>query len=121
MKTQKLLSSEITPLRVSSLPTRPTAPASMGGKGYTPAQMKAAFDKLPLLIAERFNSLIDDITTGCVLEAIEVAVGDGMKLSELIEAIGNGNLASLLSVGNSSLAVALANLETRLARLEEVL
>ena len=52
---------------------------------------------------------------------MEVAVGDGMKLSELIEAIGNGNLASLISVGNSSLATALANLEARLAKLEEVL
>ena len=49
MYTSKILDSEISGLKVASLPTRPTAPQSFGGKGFTAAEMKAAFDKLPLL------------------------------------------------------------------------
>ncbi|MBQ8381341.1 MAG: hypothetical protein IJY18_05550 [Clostridia bacterium] len=61
MKTSKITESEIADLKISSLPTRPTAPASFGGRGYTAKDMKAAFDKLPLFIIERLNSVIDDI------------------------------------------------------------
>ena len=60
MTTQIITQSEITERAVSSLPTRPTAPASFGGKGYTATDMKAAFDRLPRFIAERLNSLIED-------------------------------------------------------------
>ena len=60
MNSTKILSTEIQSSKVSSLPTRPTAPASFGGKGYTATDMKAAFDRLPRFIAERLNSLIKD-------------------------------------------------------------
>lgn len=119
MNTQKILSSEVEPLKIASLPTRPTAPSAMGGKGYTPAGMKEAFDKLPLLIIERFNSLIDDICTGAVLEAIQVSLSGGITLSELVEDIGSGNLASYLTVQDASLAATVAELKTRLSELEE--
>lgn len=56
--------SEIKDLLVSSLPTRPTAPSAFGGKGYTVSEMKEAFDKLPLFIIEKFNSLINDAYDG---------------------------------------------------------
>ena len=61
MNTEKITESEIEELKISSLPSRPTAPPSFGGKGYTAKEMKEAFDKLPLFIIERLNSLIDDI------------------------------------------------------------
>lgn len=60
--TTKILPSEIADIKISSLPTRPTAPTSFGGKGYTASDMKAAFDRLPLFIIERLNALIDDVT-----------------------------------------------------------
>ncbi|MBQ7314885.1 MAG: hypothetical protein IJW83_02640 [Clostridia bacterium] len=60
--TTKILPSEIADIKIASLPTRPTAPTSFGGKGYTASDMKAAFDRLPLFIIERLNALIDDVT-----------------------------------------------------------
>ena len=70
MNTRKITESDIAPLKISSLPTRPTAPTAFGGKGYTATEMKEAFDKLPLKIIESFNSLIDDIEYGALAEAI---------------------------------------------------
>ena len=61
MKAKKITEKEIKGLKVASLPTRPTAPASLGGKGYTAKEMKEAFDRLPTYIIERFNLLISDI------------------------------------------------------------
>ncbi|MBR5139611.1 MAG: hypothetical protein IKV16_01025 [Clostridia bacterium] len=70
MVTKKILDSEIESLKVASLPTRPTAPTAFGGKGYTSAEMKAAFDKLPLRIIEEFNTLVGEIESGAVAEAL---------------------------------------------------
>jgi len=60
MNTNRITAEELEPLKVASLPTRPTAPEYYGGLGYTAKDMKEAFDKLPLFIAEVLNSLIDD-------------------------------------------------------------
>lgn len=70
MITKKISDSEIESLKVASLPTRPTAPTAFGGKGYTAAQMKAAFDRLPLRILEEFNSLIGEIESGALTEEL---------------------------------------------------
>lgn len=61
MNTQTILDSEIEEIKIANLPTRPTAPEHYGGKGYTAKDMKEAFDRLPLFIIERLNSLIDDV------------------------------------------------------------
>ncbi len=61
--TTKILPSEIADLKIASLPTRPTAPTTFGGMGYSAADMKAAFDALPLFIIERLNALIDDVAS----------------------------------------------------------
>ena len=55
---------------MSSLPTRPTAPSAFGGSGYTATEMKAAFDRLPLKIIERFNLLLSEIENGTLTEEI---------------------------------------------------
>ena len=68
MKATKIFDSEIESLKISSLPTRPTAPTAFGGKGYTSAEMKAAFDMLPLFIISHFNDLVDDVETGALAE-----------------------------------------------------
>ena len=62
MKAKTILYDEIADIRVSSLPTHPTAPKTHGGMGYSSRDMKAAFDKLPLYIIERYNALIEDIS-----------------------------------------------------------
>ena len=45
MKSRKITEADIAEMKISNLPTRPTSPQSFGGKGYTAADMKAAFDK----------------------------------------------------------------------------
>ena len=122
MNTTKITEDQIKDLRISSLPTRPTAPTSYGGLGYSSAQMKAIFDALPLFIIERFNSLLDDIAAegaGSVSESIMTGIREGHTLSELFSDMKNGNLAAYLSVGEHSLLTALALIGERLDRLEE--
>lgn len=121
MKTKKLSDREIQATRISSLPTRPTAPSSLGGRGYTSKEMKEAFDRLPLLIIERFNLLLDDIKAvgdESILKEIPTSIKEGHSLYDLISDIKNGNLASYLNVGNTSLAERLAGIEKRLSEIE---
>ena len=123
MKTTKITEDQIKDLKISSLPTRPTAPTSYGGLGYSSAQMKAIFDALPLFIIERFNSLLDDLAsvgTGSASESIPTGIKEGHTLAALFADVKNGNLASYLSVGGSSLLTAITDMSERLDRLEEV-
>ena len=106
MKTYKIIESERSDLKIASLPRRPTAPTAFGGKGYTQDQMKAAFDKLPLLIIERFNSLLDDIERegeGSIAESIKTGLEENHALKNFFDDIKNGNLATYLAVGNTTL------------------
>ena len=72
MTCKKITDSEIIERQIASLPTRPNAPTAFGGRGYSAAQMKEAFDRLPLLIAERLNALLDDITNGSLAASLKV-------------------------------------------------
>ena len=62
MKSVKITENDIKNLKISSLPSRPTAPVANGGSGFTSNQMKAAFDRLPLYLVEKINGIIDDIS-----------------------------------------------------------
>ena len=87
MKTTKILTEDISDITVSSLPTRPTSPVALGGRGYSPSEMKAAFDKLPLYVIERFNSLIDDIrgeNGGSIADAVKTGITFGSALAMVI-------------------------------------
>lgn len=117
MKATKITDSEREPLLIASLPTRPTAPSAFGGKGYTATDMKAAFDKLPLLIIERFNSLIEDIKSGEVCEGIPTQIEGAPTLSALLEAFTNGTLASLILHRDTTLAAYLEALRSDVDRL----
>ena len=123
MKTTKITDDQIKDLKISSLPTRPTAPTSYGGLGYSSAQMKAIFDALPLFIIERFNSLLDDLASvgaDSASASIPTGIKEGHTLAALFADVKNGNLASYLSVGGSSLLTAITDMSERLDRLEEV-
>lgn len=110
MKTTKITAEEAAQLSVASLPTRPTAATSYGGKGYTSTEMKEAFDRLPLLAIERLNSLIDDITGGDVTEAIPTPHHNLPTLAAVINGIDSGALAASLTVGSETLAGAISSL-----------
>ncbi len=107
MKTEKITENEISELKVSSLPTRPTSPVTYGGRGFTASDMKAAFDRLPLFIIERLNSLIEDIKAlpeESVAADIRTGIREEHSLSELFSDIVSGIFCEYLSVGDESLS-----------------
>jgi len=121
MNATKILSSEISKAQVSSLPTRPTSPTAIGGAGYTSTEMKEAFDKLPKLIAERFNKLLDDIALvgyDSLAGAIPTGLRDGHTLTDLFFDLSDGEFAAYLIVGNESLTSRLLAIEERITKLE---
>ena len=106
MNTKPILESEYASLRVSALPSRPTASSAFGGKGYTASQLKEAFDRLPLLLVARFNSLIEDIGgtgAGSLADSLPTGIESGHTLARFFEDVESGTLATYLQVGEQSL------------------
>lgn len=124
MNTYKILESEIEDLKIASLPKRPTAPITYGGKGYTAQQMKAAFDKIPLLLVERFNSLISDIERegeGSIADDIKTGLFENHALKNFFDDVKNGNLSSYLTVGDASLIEKISQLCDDVNQIKEAL
>ena len=115
MNATKILSDEIESLKVSSLPARPTAPKSFGGMGYSSSNMKLAFDNLPLFIIERFNLLIDDISSTSFAE--DVKLKSGYSLKDLYSDMLNGNMADMLRVLDGTVASCIQGLRDELNEL----
>ncbi len=102
MFTKIIQESEIEPIAIASLPTRPTATTAFGGKGYTANEMKACFDALPRLAIERLNQLITELQDGLVegfVRDIDMERGDGYAFSDFIEDFGRGTLVNVLNLG----------------------
>ncbi len=111
-------------LKVSSLPSNPTAAVKYGGLGYNSNQMKAAFDALPVFIIEKFNRLIDDITTDPHLSIsgeLRTGISQAPRLSDIFADITNGQLASYLTVGESSLATQIAQIKESIDAIKSIL
>ena len=124
MNTKKLSEAEMAPLKIAALPTRPTAPTAYGGKGYSSIQMKEAFDKLPELIAARFNELINDITSGEICDAIPVDSSAAPNLKALLNGLEDGTAADAIRIGGISLTATIAAIKediiTLTAAIEEL-
>ena len=122
MKAKKITKDDIYGLGVASLPTRPATPAAVGGKGYTPKELKEAFDRLPLYIIEQFNALIADIEAvgeESLASAIKTGIREGHSLDQLFSDIKDGSLLFYIDAGGRSLATELEDIRSRLCRLEE--
>ena len=121
MTLTKISDADIGSLRVSSLPSRPTAPKSFGGSGYTAKQMKEAFDRLPLYIISRYNSLVEAIAAEGE-EGISAMIPTGIReehsLSELFSDVTTGAFADYLNVLGSTLSDTVGALKERLRALE---
>lgn len=119
MKASKITEAEMEPLKIASLPTRPTAPSAFGGRGYTATEMKAAFDRLPCLIAERFNALIDDLTGTDIADVMPTGISGLATLSALYAGIEDGTLASKIRIGDVTLTAMLTEMQESIDRLAE--
>lgn len=127
MKATLIKDSDISELKISSLPTKPTAPRSLGGMGYGAKEMKEAFDKLPMFIIEQFNALIGDVYAlgeDSLAGAIPTGIKDGHTLKDLFTDIKNGELASYLFTSEQSLSTHVLQIKEEIrelsARLDEV-
>lgn len=119
MKTTKILEDEIKDIKVSSLPTRPTADSGFGGRGYSAKEMKEAFDRLPLFIIDRFNSLFEDLfDDDGIAGEIKTGMDDSHTLTELFDDIRTGLFAGYLTVGSVSLSERIDALDERITALE---
>lgn len=121
MTLTKITDADIGGLRVSSLPSRPTAPKSFGGAGYTAKEMKEAFDRLPLYIISRYNELIDAMASAGddgAAALIPTGIAEGHSLKDLFSDVGSGALASYLTVLGTPLSDAVGGLGERMLSLE---
>ena len=85
---QEITERELSVNGVVSLPTRPGASREFGGRSYTPTQLKEAFDRLPRLIAERYNQLLHAIEEGEIAESFMVMRdGEPVTLKAYLEDI----------------------------------
>lgn len=121
MKAKKITAAEINNCKVASLPTHPTATQTYGGVGYSANDLKDAFDKLPLLLAERYNDLFDDIFAdrdSSISSGIQTGLYSGHTLKDMFYEIINGDFAAYLNVGNNtSLAKSLYDIKEAIKKL----
>jgi len=120
MKSKKITDGDINDKKVASLPTRPTAPAAFGGKGYTATELKEAFDSLPLFLVEKYNELIADIRGedgGGIADAMKTGITENHTLAELFLDVVNGNFITYLSAPTGSVAEYLLKLRADVDRL----
>lgn len=121
MKAKAVTEAEMAPLRVASLPTRPTAPAAFGGKGYTAKEMKEAFDRLPELAIERINDLIDDVGSGELAKSLATGITAAPTLAKLLSDLESGSLASYMGVFGTTLAAYLSKMREDVDEIKEEL
>ena len=122
MQSKKIEEAEVISLKVSSLPTRPTAKEAFGGKGYSASEMKAAFDKLPEYILEKLNLLIEDLLRegeDSYVGSFKTGISENYSLQNLIDGIMNGELARLLMISDKSLYDTLCEIESKIEAINE--
>lgn len=96
---------------VQRLPDTPNRLGKFGTAGLTAAEMKAAYDALPLLIVRHFNELVTLIAEGELSEAIPAAAG--RSLAAFFGDVTTGELATYLTAdGERTLAALAAELDT---------
>lgn len=126
MSIQKITENELLSYGVRSLPNRPSSPTLYSGKTLSAAELKAAFDRLPTLVAERFNALLE--ATGLfdsahpsdrLAELIATDISPYHSLADFFEDVKNGNLALYLSAdGKTALADVLSEMKADILALE---
>lgn len=96
-----------------NMPDRPSQTSVYGQRGMTPYEIKAIYDKLPLLIVEYYNGLVESIpgVSGGVLQEGSLAgkmltgISPGHSLKDLLGDIRSGLFPTYLTVeGDSTLA-----------------
>ena len=112
---------EVRELKVSSLPTRPTAREAFGGRGFSAGDMKAAFDRFPEYILAKLNLLIEDLLRqgeDSYVGSYKANENDNFNLQQVMEGITSGELADRIYVQGQSLASKIWELEYEIEELK---
>jgi hypothetical protein len=105
---QLITEEEIANNSVKKLANRPSSPSRYGESRLTAEEVKEAFDKLPRLIAQRYNTLISQIRQYGGDEIITTAYdGNRKSLNEIFSELESGLFANALKCakGGESLSV----------------
>ena len=124
MKATKINKEAISDICVSALPTRPTAPIALGGKGYSATEVKEAFDRLPLYIIDKYNDLIDDVLgegEDSIAAAIPTGILEGQSLADFFSDIKDGEICSYFPAPVGSLGEYLLALRQDVDKIKTVL
>ena len=109
---EKITAKELNECSIASLPSRPSRPSLYSGRSLSAKELREAFDKLPHLLAERFNALIESLglyregeALVCFAEALATGISEGHSLCDLFADIKNGALCEYMSAdGERTLA-----------------
>ena len=115
MKASIINEADIAGLKVASLPSRPTAPSSFGGRGFTATEMKEAFDKLPLYLVDKFNLLIQDISEegeDSLAASVPTGIRSAHTLSDMFSDVISGVFSTYLAVSGASLSDCVSDLQS---------
>lgn len=110
---EKITQEKVQELCVASLPTRPNAPANLGGGGLSSTEIKNAFDALTLYVIEKYNALIDAIGSvgeGSLASKVKTGISEEHTLENMFEDLKTGDFASYLMVGENTLAAEIAKI-----------
>lgn len=119
---QEITQEKIDELSISSLPTRPNAPTASGGAGFSAKEMKNAFDALTLHVIEKYNQLVRavrDLGEGSISDEILTGISEGHTLLNLFDDIKNGDFASYMKVGDSTLSAEINEIRATLETVKE--
>lgn len=107
MSIQKITEDEVRSLWVQRLSDTPNRQGKFGTMGLSAAEMKAVYDALPLRLVAAYNALVEHIESGTFGEFIKS--DEGLTLTEFLNGVRSGALASLLSVDGVRTLSALAS------------
>lgn len=99
MKTiKKITTAQISEKGVRALADRPNANSQYGASGLSAQQLKLWFDKLAVLLAEKYNELLDAFSGTDAADYVRIALDAyGItSLQDLIDSFGNGAFAEKL-------------------------
>ena len=118
---EKITQEKVQELCVASLPTRPNAPANLGGGGLSSTEIKNAFDALTLYVIEKYNALIDAIGSvgeGSLASKVKTGISEEHTLENMFEDLKTGDFASYLMVGENTLAAEIAKIYVSLNQIK---
>ena len=118
---EKITQEKVQELCVASLPTRPNAPANLGGGGLSSTEIKNAFDALTLSVIEKYNALIDAIGSvgeGSLASKVKTGISEEHTLENMFEDLKTGDFASYLMVGENTLAAEIAKIYVSLNQIK---